>query len=294
MIKYTLNVITLLIIRVRPLYLSKDPRQANMHRYIFLLLLILPFSSTAQPDGYHLVWQDEFNYRGLPDTSKWTYDVGNGCPGLCGWGNNEQQYYTYRRLKNARVGEGHLTIEAHREDFESASYTSARLLTRDRRAWTYGFFEIRAMLPAGRGVWPALWMLPEEWKYGGWPSSGEIDIMEHVGYEPRRVYATVHTDAFNHVAGTQDTDTLKIADAAEAFHTYSLEWTPEYIAWAVDGKEYSRFENPHETYRQWPFDQPFHLIFNIAVGGNWGGARGIDKDIWPQQMEIDYVRVYQR
>ncbi len=242
---------------------------------------------------YELIWSDEFEYEGLPDSSKWTYDVGDGCPDLCGWGNNERQFYTKERLKNARVENGNLIIEAHKESYDSREYTSARLLTRNRDAWTYGRFEIRAKLPSGRGTWPAIWMLPEEWAYGGWPESGEIDIMEHVGYEPERVYATVHTEAFNHVQGTQDTDTLRVPDAEEEFHVYTLEWTPNNIRWSVDGKVYSTFSNRHATYKEWPFDQPFHLIMNIAVGGNWGGSQGIDDTIWPQQLIIDYVRVYQ-
>lgn len=244
-------------------------------------------------DGYELVWSDEFEYDGLPDSSKWTYDVGDGCPDICGWGNNELQFYTEDRLKNARVENGNLIIEAHKESFGDREYTSARLLTRNRDAWKYGRFEIRAKLPSGKGTWPAIWMLPEEWVYGGWPESGEIDIMEHVGHEPNRVYATVHTEAFNHLEGTQDTDTLRVSDAEENFHVYALEWTPEKISWSVDGQQYASFENRHATYKEWPFDQPFHLILNIAVGGNWGGAQGVDDSIWPQKMIIDYVRVYQ-
>lgn len=263
---------------------------------IFLLLQKTALAQ-AHPkktgNSYELVWADEFDYHGLPDSSKWTYDVGDGCPDLCGWGNNELQYYTADRLKNARVENGNLIIEAHKEEFKSRDYTSARLLTRNRDAWKYGRFEIKAKLPSGKGTWPAIWMLPEEWKYGGWPESGEIDVMEHVGYEPDRVYATVHTEAYNHVQGTQDTDTLRVPEAEEEFHVYALEWTPESIIWSVDGQQYSTFENEHATYKEWPFDQSFHLIMNIAVGGNWGGSQGVDDSIWPQQMLIDYVRVYQ-
>ena len=260
------------------------------------LFAFLVSSLPAQPqdDGYRLVWSDEFSYQGLPDSSKWHYDRGDGCPSLCGWGNNERQYYTENRPENARVENDLLVIEARREPFGGSDYTSARLVTRGHDAWTYGRFEIRAKLPSGRGSWPAIWMLPEENRYGGWPASGEIDIMEHVGYEPQRVYATVHTQAFNHVKGTQDTDTLRLADAESAFHVYAIEWTPENIIWSVDGQPYSIFENQHKTYREWPFDRPFHLIMNIAVGGNWGGAKGVAEDIWPQKMLVDYVRVYQK
>lgn len=274
-------------------------RVANSSFLILFSLLFLFSHVSAQKSAsdtvneYELVWSDEFEYTGLPDSSKWTYDVGDGCPDICGWGNNELQFYTEDRLKNARVENGNLIIEAHKEAYEDRDYTSARLLTRNRDAWKYGRFEIRAKLPSGKGTWPAIWLLPEEWEYGGWPESGEIDLMEHVGHEPNRVYATVHTQAFNHVNGTQDTDTLRVPDAEENFHVYALEWTPEQISWSVDGQQYSTFENRHATYKEWPFDQPFHLILNIAVGGNWGGAQGVDDSIWPQKMIIDYVRVYQ-
>lgn len=274
-------------------------RVVNSSFLVTLYLLLLCFHAQAQnmdieaANGYELVWSDEFDYTGLPDSSKWTYDVGDGCPDVCGWGNNELQYYTEDRLKNARVENGNLIIEAHKENYGELEYTSARLLTRNRDAWKYGRFEIRAKLPSGKGTWPAIWMLPEEWVYGGWPESGEIDIMEHVGHEPNRVYATVHTEAFNHVEGTQDTDTLRIPDAEEAFHLYALEWTPEQISWSVDGQQYATFRNRHDTYKEWPFDEPFHLILNIAVGGNWGGSQGVDDTIWPQKLIIDYVRVYQ-
>lgn len=265
---------------------------------LFLCALLLSCSSAEKKPSedsstYELVWSDEFNYEGLPDSTKWNYDTGDGCPDLCGWGNNELQYYTADRLKNARVEDGTLIIEAHRETYGNRNYTSARLLTRERQAWKYGRFEIKAKLPTGNGTWPAIWMLPEDWEYGGWPASGEIDIMEHVGHEPYRVYATVHTDAYNHLKSTQDTDTLRVADAEQEFHQYAIEWTPENITWYVDGDAYSEFQNEGNTYKEWPFDQPFHLILNIAVGGNWGGVEGVDESIWPQKMIVDYVRVYQ-
>lgn len=238
---------------------------------------------------YQQVWADEFDYEGLPDSTKWTYDVGGD-----GWGNNELQYYTEDRLKNARVEDGHLIIEAHQDTFETRNYSSARLLTRGKQAWRYGRFEIRAKLPSGTGTWPAIWMLPEDWAYGGWPESGEIDIMEHVGFEPVMVYGSIHTDAYNHVEGTQVTNDITIPDAESEYHTYEIEWTPERITWYVDGEQYGTFSNKHESYKEWPFDQDFHLILNIAVGGNWGGQQGVDESIWPQQLVIDYVRVYQK
>mgnify|MGYP003576810401 FL=1 len=236
----------------------------------------------------NLVWSDEFDYTGLPDSRKWGYDVGGH-----GWGNNELQYYTKERPENARVEEGHLIIEARREKMESRDYTSARLVTKNKGDWKYGRIEVKAKLPQGRGIWPAIWMLPTEWKYGDWPASGEIDIMEFVGYEPDRVHGTVHTQSFNHSIGTQKGSSLRFTDLATAFHIYAIEWHADKIDFYVDGERYFTFTNTNRGAADWPFDQAFHLILNIAVGGNWGGAQGVDPAVYPQKFLIDYVRVYQ-
>ena len=251
----------------------------------FLLLCVLALQATAQKK---LVWSEEFNYSGLPDSSKWSYDVGGH-----GWGNNELQYYTKAKKENARVEEGHLILEARKEKAENREYTSARLVTKNKGDWKYGRIEVRAKLPQGRGVWPAIWMLPTEWKYGGWPASGEIDIMEFVGYQPDSVYGTVHTKAFNHAIGTQKGKGLKFDDLSTAFHVYAIEWKENKIDFFVDDKHYLTFENTGRGSAEWPFDQAFHLILNIAVGGGWGGKMGVDSSVYPQQMRIDYVRVYQ-
>ncbi|HOK60005.1 MAG: family 16 glycosylhydrolase [Tenuifilum sp.] len=253
---------------------------------IIALLLVVPFTSLAQVKV--LVWNDEFNYTGLPATDKWGYDVGGG-----GWGNNELQYYTNARTENARVENGNLVIEARKEQYEGSEYTSARLVTRYKGDWLYGRVETYAKLPSGTGTWPAIWMLPTNWVYGSWPKSGEIDIMEYVGYDPGVVHGSIHTEAYNHVLGTQKTATISVPDAETAFHLYALEWTPEKIDIYVDNNKYFTFDNEHKDYKTWPFDQVFHLILNIAVGGNWGGAQGVDPNIWPQKMYVDYVRVYQ-
>ncbi len=253
---------------------------------IIALLLVVPFTSLAQVKV--LVWNDEFNYTGLPATDKWGYDVGGG-----GWGNNELQYYTNARSENARVENGKLIIEARKEQYEGSDYTSARLVTRHKGDWLYGRVEAYAKLPSGTGTWPAIWMLPTNWVYGSWPKSGEIDIMEYVGYDPGVVHGSIHTEAYNHVLGTQKTATISVPDAETAFHLYALEWTPEKIDIYVDNNKYFTFDNEHHDYKTWPFDQAFHLILNIAVGGNWGGAQGVDPNIWPQKMYVDYVRVYQ-
>ncbi len=261
-----------------------------------LTSLLFAYSRVGEnnSESYQLVWSDEFDYEGLPDDNKWSYDIGNGCPNICGWGNNELEYYTESKLENARVENGHLIIEAHKEQVKYNKYSSARLVSKGKGDWTYGKIEVRSKNPSGRGTWPAIWMLPTENVYGGWPRSGEIDIMEHVGYVPDSIYGTVHTLAYNHGIKTQKGGQLAIADSESEFHIYMIEWTEEKIDFYIDEKKYFTFANEEKSSKEWPFDQAFHLILNIAVGGNWGGALGVDDTIWPQRMEVDYVRVYQK
>ncbi len=256
----------------------------HMNFIIFTLILISNIKPQVQPA---LIWADEFDYSGHPDPKNWVYDVGDG-----GWGNNELQFYTANTLDNARVLNGRLVIEAHQDSSYPKGFTSARLLTRGKASWKYGYIEVRAKLPKGIGTWPAIWMLPEENKYGGWPKSGEIDIMEHVGYVQGEIHGTVHTESFNHTKGTQKGAQIQVDDCSEEFHIYAINWTRDKIDFYLDGEKYHTFENTHKGSEDWPFDHPFHLIVNIAVGGNWGGAKGVANDIWPQRMEIDYVRVY--
>lgn len=266
-----------------------------------LLVLAGPAAAVAQtprgrpqgPAGHRLVWSDEFNRPGLPDPAVWTWDTHAN---RTGWYNNERQYYAADRPENARVEDGRLIIEARRErletapDFGGQSYTSARLNSRE--AWTYGLFEARAKLPCGRGMWPAIWMLPVDLE--AWPDDGEIDIMEHVGHRPGVVHGTVHTGRYNHVDGTQRGAEIMVADACEAFHVYQVRWTPDAVIFALDGQDYYSFSRePGGGRAAWPFDQPFHMILNVAVGGDWGGAEGIDDAALPQRMEIDWVRVWQ-
>jgi beta-glucanase (GH16 family) len=185
-----------------------------------------------------------------------------------------------------------LIIEAHADATQPKGYTSAKLVSKGKGAWQYGYMEVRAKLPQGRGTWPAIWMLPEENRFGGWPKNGEIDIMEHVGYDPGRVHGTVHTEAFNHMIGTQKGGQVQVSSFAEEFHTYAVDWRADRMDFYLDGKLYFTFTNTGGNYTEWPFDQSFYLILNIAVGGNWGGKEGVDAAIWPQQMAVDYVRVY--
>ncbi len=231
-------------------------------------------------------WADEFNGTGVPDPVKWGYDIGGH-----GWGNNELQYYS-NRPANASVADGKLTIIARRENLERKEYTSARLVTKNKGDFLYGRFEIKAKLPTGKGTWPAVWMLPTDNAYGGWPKSGEIDIMEHVGYDQNRVHVTVHTEAYNHGIGTQRGQNKIIPTASTEFHLYRVDWTPYAIRGYIDNEQVFEFKNEGTGSAAWPFDKQFHLLLNIAVGGNWGGSQGVDPSVYPQTMEVDYVRVY--
>ncbi len=261
-----------------------------------MLLLISTFwvtfckSSAQTPQAdWKLTWADEFNYNGLPDSAKWGYDVGGK-----GWGNNELQYYTDADTNNAVVHNGVLHIIALKEKKENRDYTSARLVTKNKGDWVNGKIEIKAKLPAGRGLWPAIWMLPTDWEYGGWPKSGEIDIMEHVGFKKDSVYFSIHTEAFNHVIGTQKTKGIKIDNPYTSFRIYSIEWDRQKIDFLLDDSIVFSYSNSGNGHKEWPFDKRFHLLLNIAVGGNWGGQQGVDNSIFPAAMLIDYVRVYQK
>lgn len=238
---------------------------------------------------YKLVWSDEFNYKGLPDKSKWNFDVGGD-----GWGNNELQYYTEKDTSNALVGNGILKITARKQAKGNRQYTSARLTTKDKAEFTYGKIEVRAKLPAGRGTWPAIWMLGGNINKVGWPACGEIDIMEHVGFNKDSLFSSIHTTSYNHIKGTQKTKGIYIASPYTRFHTYAMEWTPDKIDFLLDGVSYFVFHNEHLTTKEWPFNAPQFLLLNVAIGGFWGGQKGIDELVFPATMEIDYVRVYQK
>lgn len=252
-----------------------------------LLAERIKLSSGAK--GWKLSWSDEFNKTGLPDETKWDYEIGGD-----GWGNNELQYYTRADTNNVIVKDGKLFITARKQQKEQNSWTSARLITKGKGDWLYGRVEVSAKLPNGKGTWPAIWMLPTGWKYGGWPASGEIDIMEHVGYDPDTVFSSVHTKSFNHVIGTQKTKGLYLKDAASAFHLYAIEWDKDKIDFFVDDQLFFSFKNTRKGFAEWPFDQKFHLLLNIAMGGNWGGSKGMDEALNTAVMEVDYVRVFQK
>ncbi len=262
----------------------------NLIQIACVVSALILFGSCNTKNKWELVWYDEFDYVGLPDDTKWNYDtIGNSY----GWGNNELQFYTARNPQNAFVNGEHLNINALKERIGDFSYTSARLTTKEKGDWQYGKIEVRAIVPGGRGIWPAIWMLPTDWEYGGWPKSGEIDIMEYVGYEPDSIYTTVHTAAFNHTKGTQVGSATWTPNCEEEFQIYSIEWYPEKIDFFINKQKVFTFSNSGKGSEEWPFDKRFHLLLNVAVGGNWGGVHGVDDSIFPQTMKVDYVRVYQ-
>ena len=238
---------------------------------------------------YELVWADEFDTDGEPDPARWAYDTGGG-----GWGNGELQYYLSKG--NAWIENGSLIIEVKKQKRGTCSYTSARLVTRDIGDWLYCKIEARAKLPSGKGTWPAIWMLPTDWAYGDWPASGEIDIMEHVGYDPDVVVQSVHTKKTH--GDSASNRSIQVPGAREEFHTYGLEWLPDRIIFSIDGKETYTYQKPEAAEGErasdtWPFDRRMHLLVNLAFGGTWGGNMGIDEKCLPARLELDYIRVYQ-
>ena len=271
-------------------------------------LLFKRLKKNPVSNGYQLVWSDEFNYKGAPNNKKWVYDIGF-------ISNEEKQYFT-SNAKNVRVEKGNLIIEAHKESvankdyksnafrdkswlryipkIDSAKYTSARIKTMGLASWKYGRIDVRAKLPKGTGLWPAIWMLGENRKEVGWPESGEIDIMEYVGFSPDSIFGTIHTKAYNHLKKTQKGKKTFISNPNDTYHTYSLEWTPEKMDFILDDVVYNSFANEHKTTAEWPFDQKFYLILNVSVGGMLGGQKGIDDTVFPQHMAVDYVRVFQK
>jgi beta-glucanase (GH16 family) len=231
------------------------------------------------------VWEDNFSTGSTADAAKWTFETGGS-----GWGNNELQFYTSGA--NSTVSGGMLSITAKKENFSGREYTSSRMVTKDKGDWLYGRFEVKAKIPKGRGTWPAIWMLSSENSYGTWPASGEIDIMEHVGYDPNKIHSTIHTSAYNHTRNTQRTSSKIIPDATDSFHVYRVDWTPYAIRSYIDGVQYFEFVNEAKGFSVWPFDKKQHLILNVAVGGNWGGVQGVDNTIFPAALVVDYVKVY--
>ena len=245
-----------------------------------------PSAPTPGPAGWSLVFADEFDTAGAPDPAKWGYELGY-------IRNNEKQYYT-SRSENVRAEGGNLLIEGRKEAYQGYGYTSASINTRGRFEFLYGRVEVRAKLPAGTGTWPAIWMLGTNISQVGWPTCGEIDIMENVGFDPLLIHGSIHTAAYNHTIGTQKTASVTIASPAEDFHVYAMEWYADRIDVFVDGQKYFTFRNEGTGARAWPFDKPQYLLVNLAIGGSWGGQKGIDDSRLPYRYLVDYVRIFQQ
>jgi beta-glucanase (GH16 family) len=245
----------------------------------------------APPEGYELMWNDEFDGDTI-DASNWTYDIGGW-----GWGNGEAQYYT-DRPDNARVQNGLLVIEADLERFEESYYTSARLLTQGLHEFQYGYVEARIKVPDGRGTWSAFWMLgadferDEDTKEANWPDAGEIDIMEYVGSKPDLVLGTIHGPGYAGAGGLTQWNRQEF-NVADEFHTFAIDWDEDGVRWYFDGEQFHEVTPASVGDREWVFDKPFFLILNVALGGTLGGMIGLDTE-FPQYMHVDYVRVYQR
>jgi beta-glucanase (GH16 family) len=241
---------------------------------------------SAGPSGWTLVFADEFEAQGALDPAKWGYEIGYVR-------NDEKQYYT-SRAENVRAEGGALVIEGRKEAYQGYAYTSASINTRRRFEFLYGRVEVRAKLPTGNGTWPAIWMLGTSIDQVGWPACGEIDIMENVGFDPTRIHGTIHTAAYNHVAGTAKGASATVASPWADFHVYAMEWHPDRVDVFVDGTKYFTFRNEGTGSRAWPFDKPHYLLVNLAIGGTWGGQRGVDDSRFPHRYLVDYVRIYQQ
>jgi beta-glucanase (GH16 family) len=248
-----------------------------------LILLFIGNFCLAQQTKRKLVWEENFNEPVLNE-SVWNFELGDGCPNLCGWGNNERQVYT---TKNHEIKNGNLIIHAKKE---GNSYTSTKITTKDKKIFQYGRMEARAKLPVGHGIWPAFWMLGQNISQVGWPKSGEIDILEYIGREPHMVFTTLHTqDSHGNSINTKKTSFPNIE---EGFHVFALDWTKDKMDFFVDDVLVYTFQPEIKNENTWPFDKPFYFILNVAIGGNFGGP-AVDDTILPQDFIVDYIKVYQ-
>lgn len=238
-----------------------------------------------QASKWKLEWSDEFNKGTSPDPRYWTYEKGF-------LRNGEAQYYTEDRRENARIENGKLVIEARKDHWKGNKITSASIITQKKKPFLYGRIEARAKVPTGIGTWPAIWMLCENITTVDWPQCGEIDILENVGFDPRKVHANIHVEAYNHSIGTGRGNRMDVGEPWKGFHIYAVEWWPDRIEFFFDDKRYFVFRKEKDADAVWPFHRPHFLILNLAIGGSWGGSKGVDESLLPHRFEIDYVRYY--
>ncbi len=257
---------------------------SHFRKSILLLLTIALFQGCTEKKGWDLVWSEEFEYTGEPNSEFWDYEIGFVR-------NNELQYYT-DQPQNVRVEDGVCVITARLEGEDSI--TSASINTLGKHDFLYGRIEVRAKIPSALGTWPAIWMLGTNMGDLGWPACGEIDMMEHVGYDPDRIHANIHTKEYNHSIGTNKGNQIEVKNPWADFHIYSVEWFEDHMDLFMDDSLYFTFENDMTGNNDtWPFDKPHYLLLNLAYGGAWGGQQGVDTSLLPVQYEIDYVRYYQ-
>jgi beta-glucanase (GH16 family) len=247
------------------------------------------FEAPTSYAGYSLVWSDDFN--GPLDKNVWTHQNGDGCPNVCGWGNNELEYYT-DRPDNIFFQDGKLVIEAKPETFNGKNYTSSKILTQGKKPIKFGRIDIRAVLPIGKGIWPAFWLMPEKSVFGGWPKSGELDMVEVLGHEVNKTYGTVHYGPGPGSIQVSRNYVTPGKNFHDEFHVFSLEWKQDQIKWFVDGNLFSTVNKADVGANTYPFNEEFFLIFNLAVGGNWPGSPDAST-YFPQWLIVDYVRLYQ-
>jgi beta-glucanase (GH16 family) len=262
---------------------------------LFNAMAIAQDNITPYPGGSNaytkLVWNDEFDADGFPDTNKWRYHQGYGY-------NNELHYNTVQRAENIGISGGILTITCRKEDavIDGAvrEITTASIYSQYKGDWKYGRIEVRAQMPESvKGTWPAIWMMPTQQVYGYWPNSGEIDIMEYVGYAPEKIHFTVHTYNSNHTGSGGLSSSAQSPNLSTKFHIYAVEWFSDRIDWYFDNQKKFTVTNPNTDWHDWPFDQYFYVILNLAFGGSWGGAMGVEKEKLPASYQIDYVRIFQ-
>jgi beta-glucanase (GH16 family) len=241
--------------------------------------------------GYSLLWSDEFDQAQL-NPATWSFETGDGCPALCGWGNNELQYYS-SSADNLFFQDGKMIIEARAEKFGGKDYTSSRIKTQGKKAFKFGRIDVRAILPIGKGMWPAFWMLPEDRIHGNWPTSGELDMMEYIGGEPSKVLGTVHFGPGPGSNYITKTTTVPSGTFNDKFHVFSLEWEQDQIRWYIDENLYATISKADLGNNIYPFNERFFFIINMAVGGNLPGPPDAST-VFPQRLIVDYIRVYQK